>query len=153
MSNKIKIYLDNCCFNRPYDDQSQLLISLETQAKLRIQHDIKEGKLELVDSYILRYENSENPYIIRKDAIKDFLDKNGKYYVPAKLERVIKQNAMEIIHTGIKFKDACHIACAVYAGCDYLVTTDKRMLKYKSDKIEIIDPVRMIGILEDDENE
>ena len=29
---KLRIYLDNCCFNRPYDDQSQLRISLETQA-------------------------------------------------------------------------------------------------------------------------
>ena len=30
----LKVYLDNCCYNRPYDDQSQLRISLETQAKL-----------------------------------------------------------------------------------------------------------------------
>ena len=30
---KLRIYLDNCCFNRPYDDQSQLRISLETQAR------------------------------------------------------------------------------------------------------------------------
>ena len=27
---KMRIYLDNCCFNRPYDDQSQLRILLET---------------------------------------------------------------------------------------------------------------------------
>ena len=30
----MKIYLDNCCYNRPYDDQSYLSISLETQAKM-----------------------------------------------------------------------------------------------------------------------
>ncbi len=34
------IYLDNCCFNRPFDDQSQLRIKLETEAKIRIQDDI-----------------------------------------------------------------------------------------------------------------
>ena len=33
----MKIYLDNCCFNRPYDDQTQIRISLETQAKLYVQ--------------------------------------------------------------------------------------------------------------------
>ncbi len=38
----MRIYLDNCCFNRPYDDQSQLRISLETQAKLYVQNLIKE---------------------------------------------------------------------------------------------------------------
>ena len=35
---KYRIYLDNCCFNRPYYDQSQLKIYLETQAKLYIQN-------------------------------------------------------------------------------------------------------------------
>ncbi len=33
---RLKIYLDNCCYNRPYDDQSQLKVSLEAQAKLEI---------------------------------------------------------------------------------------------------------------------
>ena len=32
----MRVYLDNCVFNRPFDDQSQLLISLQTQAKLAI---------------------------------------------------------------------------------------------------------------------
>jgi len=40
----IKIYLDNCCYNRPYDDQTQLRIELETKAKLFIQQKITEHK-------------------------------------------------------------------------------------------------------------
>ena len=36
----MKICLDNCCFNRPFDDQKQLRINLETEAKLKIQEDI-----------------------------------------------------------------------------------------------------------------
>lgn len=40
----MKVYLDNCCFNRPYDDQSQIRISLETKAKLYVQDCIKRGK-------------------------------------------------------------------------------------------------------------
>ena len=32
----VKIYLDNCCYNRPYDDQSQMRIYLETQEKMPI---------------------------------------------------------------------------------------------------------------------
>lgn len=49
--------MDNCCFNRPYDDQSQLRISLETQAKLYIQDLIKNSKVELAASYMLLFEN------------------------------------------------------------------------------------------------
>lgn len=56
----MRIYLDNCCYNRPYDDQSQIRISLETQAKLYIQDMIKRGQLELVTSYVLEFENSNN---------------------------------------------------------------------------------------------
>lgn len=39
----MEIYLDNCCFNRPYDNQSFVQIELETQAKLYIQYQIKQG--------------------------------------------------------------------------------------------------------------
>jgi len=60
--NNMKIYLDNCCFNRPFDDQSQLRIRLESEAKLKIQEDIRAGIHELVWSYILDYENSRNPF-------------------------------------------------------------------------------------------
>ncbi|MFN0197095.1 MAG: PIN domain protein, partial [Planctomycetaceae bacterium] len=33
----MRIYLDNCCFNRPFDDQRQIRVRLETEAKLCIQ--------------------------------------------------------------------------------------------------------------------
>lgn len=63
---KKRIYLDNCCLNRPYDDQSQLRISLETQAKIYIQNLVKTGQLELATSYVLQYENSRNPFDLRR---------------------------------------------------------------------------------------
>ena len=52
----MKIYLDNCCFNRPYDDQTQIRISLETQAKLYIQDLVKRKQIDLVTSYVLWFE-------------------------------------------------------------------------------------------------
>ena len=60
--NKMKVYLDNCCFNRPFDEQIQIRISLETQAKLYVQEEIKKGNIQLVWSYILDYENFFNPF-------------------------------------------------------------------------------------------
>jgi len=50
---KYRIYLDNCCFNRPYDDQTQMKVYLETQAKLHVQSLVYEKKIELVWSFIL----------------------------------------------------------------------------------------------------
>ena len=74
----MKVYLDNCCYNRPYDDQSQLRISLETQAKLQIQSMIRNKEIELVSSYVLMYENSKNPHELRKRTIYDFVKENTK---------------------------------------------------------------------------
>ena len=31
--------------------------------------------------------------------------------------------------------DATHIACTISAGCDFLMTTDDRMLKYRDEMI------------------
>jgi len=63
------LYLDNCCFNRPFDDQSQIKIFIETQAKLYIQEKILQKKYKLAWSYILEYENHFNPFDYRKNII------------------------------------------------------------------------------------
>ena len=50
--------------------------------------------------------------------------------------------------TGIKDADAAHIACAIQANYDYFLTTDNRVLKYRDEKIEVINSVDFIKILE-----
>ena len=57
----MRIYLDNCCYNRPYDSQSEFKVSMETRAKLHIQEMIRNGRLELIGSYMLEFdEKSRN---------------------------------------------------------------------------------------------
>jgi hypothetical protein len=53
---KIKVYLDNCTYNRPFDDQEQIKIFLETEAKKHIQRYIVEKRMDLV----YYYEEQEN---------------------------------------------------------------------------------------------
>jgi hypothetical protein len=65
----MRVYLDNCCFNRPFDNQAGIRVKLETDAKLHVQLMIKEQKLELAWSYILDFENEANPFEERKDTI------------------------------------------------------------------------------------
>lgn len=43
---EMKIYLDNYCFNKSFDDQSQLRILLEAGTKLRIQENIRSSTFE-----------------------------------------------------------------------------------------------------------
>ena len=143
----MKVYLDNCCYNRPYDDQNYLSISLETQAKLLVQLLIKEKHLELASSFILDYENSCNPYMDRKAAIKNFLNDNVSDYVCSEKSAEVITKAEIVMATGVKMKDSCHIVCAEMMKCDYILRTDKGILKYKSDTLKLLNPIEFIDLL------
>ncbi len=143
----MKVYLDNCCYNRPYDDQNYLPIALEAQAKLYIQSLIKEKKLELASSFILDYENSCNPYSDRKNAVVQFLNDNVSDYIDGSYAEQVIEKAERIMALGVKMKDACHIVCAEMMDCDCLLTTDKRMLKYKSSSVKLLNPIEFIDCL------
>ena len=54
------------------------------------------------------------------------------------------------METGIKEKDAYHVACAIKAECNYFVTTDDRLLKFQSEKIKLVTPGEFIRRMEAD---
>ena len=66
----LRIHMDNCCFNRPFDGQGLLKVRLETQAKLGIQQSVLDGRLELAWSFVMEYENDENPFADRRNQIE-----------------------------------------------------------------------------------
>ena len=145
----MKVYLDNCSYNRPFDDQSQMRIFLETQAKLHIQKLIQDGCLILAISYVSRYENWNSPYSKNKITIAKFFE-NATIIVDIDKADVIEAKANEIMKYGVKSKDALHLACAIEAACDYFITTDDGILKkYKAGEIKVCSPVEFINILED----
>ena len=144
----MKIYLDNCCYNRPYDDQTQIRIHLETEAKLHIQDIIKNGELDLVTSYMLEYENGKNRFSHKRLAISDFMSTNESYYVGIERDEEARKIAEGIMETGVKGMDALHVACAILAGSDYFITTDDRLLKYQTEKIQIVTPGEFIRRME-----
>ncbi len=141
----LKLYLDNCCFNRPYDAQTSFRVRLETQAKLYIQEEIRQGKYELVTSYMLEYENSQNPDVMKHTAIRAFQRNHSAQYVPIERREELQEMIQKIMSYNISYKDATHTACAVFAGCDYLLTTDDRFQKrYKGSGIVILNPLDFV---------
>ena len=144
----MRIYLDNCCYNSPYDDQSQIRIYLETQAKLHIQELIKLRRVELVTSYMLEYENGKNRFMQKKRTIENFMNDNESYYVGNERDEMIAKMAEPIMRTGVKEKDAFHVACAIYAKCDYFITTDDRLLKFHTEQISLVTPGEFIRRME-----
>jgi predicted nucleic acid-binding protein len=139
---KLKIYLDNCCFNRPYDDQTQPKVVLETLAKLYIQELVMNRQIDLVWSYVLKYENSHNIVEAKRIAIAQW-EKLSVEFVNCSEALVLL--AHEIERKGIKAYDALHAACAITAKCDFFITVDRRMEKYKEDRIVICNPMDFIN--------
>ena len=139
----MRIYLDNCAFNRPFDDQVQIRIRLETEAKLYIQEKIRDGTLELAWSYILDYENLANPFDERRNTIQNWKAR-ASIDVDANLEILIKANFLREI--GLRNKDALHVACSVAAKCDYFITTDDTILRktVNLEEVKVIDPLNFI---------
>jgi len=137
----MRIYLDNCCYNRPFDDFSQEAVKLEAEAVLYIQTCIKRGKYDLVWSSMAEYENNHNPY---KDRKKAALKMKEMAAVNCLLTKEIIESAKPLLNLGIKPKDAYHIACAVYAKCEYFITTDKKLLKTRFPDIKTINPFDFI---------
>ena len=142
----LKLYLDNCCFNRPYDDQTQLRINLETQAKLFIQQQILEGRYELEWSFILEYENAQNPFPDKRNAIAEW--KNIAVETILASDDIITY-ANGLSRKGIKPKDALNIACAVFSKCDYFITTDRKLLNTHLDDLRILDPINFVSEMEE----
>lgn len=122
----LKLYLDNCCFNRPYDDQEHISIKLETEAKLSIQMKIKDGYADLCWSYILDFENENNPFIERKNEIMKW-KKLAINDIDETPEIINLMNRIMIV--GIKALDALHISCAIASDCDFFITVDKGILR------------------------
>lgn len=61
-----RVYLDTSIYNRPFDDQTQPKIFLETQAIILILQMVEARLIELVNSSVLEYENSRNPFVVNK---------------------------------------------------------------------------------------
>jgi len=139
--NKPKVYLDNCCYGRPFDDLSQERIRDEAAAKRYIQALVKYGSVELHTSFMSLHEIKEIPFEDNREHILGFVNECSSLHIDNEMENEVIPLAEEIMESGIKRKDATHIACAIIMGSDYFITTDKRVLNYKTDKIKIINPI------------
>lgn len=139
------LYLDNCCFNRPFDDQLHFRINLETQAKLFVQQEILNGRFQLLWSYVLEHENNRNPFVTRRDSIIRWKE--------IAINNVIESSSIltfteELMQKGVKLYDALHIACANEAQCDYFLTVDKGLLNKSIGGVKIRNPIDFVRQLE-----
>jgi predicted nucleic acid-binding protein len=126
MSKNYRIYLDVCCLNRPFDQQSQARIRLETEAILEIINYCQAGTWMLITSNVLDAEISQTP---NKERIKNV----KKILSIAKIKVLsgdwLQQRASQLQKLGFTSYDAAHLASAERASSDIFLTTDDRLVR------------------------
>ena len=122
----MRLYLDMCVYNRPFDDQSDLRVKLETVACQMIFEKIQKNEVDLVWSFMLEFENELNPFTERQSEINLLSRLAGQVVEPS---QDILVKAEDVEQCGIKGNDAVHLACAQISDCGYFVTCDDRIIQ------------------------
>jgi hypothetical protein len=140
----MRVYLDNCCYNRPFDEQAQLRVVLETLAKLNIQQQMRDGVLEYVWSSVLDFEIGKSRFLDRSLQIMPWA--KGAV-INVQIDDSIRFRAKEFEANGLKAMDALHVACAEAAECDWFFTTDRGILKKARNltSMRVANPVEFFG--------
>jgi len=142
----MKIYLDTCCYGRPYDDQSQEKILQQSKAILKIRGWCLKNGHTILGSVALEDEIGEITDIGKYNDILSFYRQSvtdTAYYVEAAF------NHVEILTQNVKIRtyDKLHLSFAVAAGADYLLTTDEPFEKAcakLSLSVRVVNPLKFI---------
>ncbi|HEX5102538.1 MAG TPA: PIN domain-containing protein [Pirellulaceae bacterium] len=122
----MRIYLDNCCLNRPFDDCTQVRIALEAEAVSAILRLCESGAWTLIGSDALDFEAGQAPLGPRKAWLEEVLLGAGEF-VPMSADIVAR--ATELETRGLKNIDAIHVASAEAVQADIFCTCDDRLLR------------------------
>jgi len=141
----MKIYMDNCCIQRPLDTKDQLRIVLEADAVLGLIEFCKSGKAALVSSDVLRFEVTRCQNAVRRDFAGDVLQMAS---VDVSITDAILRRALDLQGQSLKPLDALHLASAEAAQAHYFCTCDDEVLSkgmsQTISKVKIVSPVDLV---------
>ncbi len=123
----MRIYLDCCSIQRPFDDKSQPRIAIEAEAVLVILALCESEHLQLVSSEALLFEIGRIPDQARKDDAVAILKRIAKEIIELTPEHEVLARRLEA--SGLKPLDALHLAFASASRVDYFCTCDDKLLK------------------------
>jgi predicted nucleic acid-binding protein len=141
----LKLYLDNCCYNRPFDDLRQEKNNLEAQAIKLIIDKYWKDEFEIYTSDALVIEMNNIKDQIKKAKVLEVYNKLNLINIPFS-NNIIKR-ASELRQYNIKNMDSLHIAYAESSNIDYFITTDKLLINASSRanlNVKVINPISFI---------
>lgn len=120
------MYLDICCFKRPFDDATVDRVRREAEAVAAILDEVQAGGIQLVRSPAHDIENERNPREDRRLATRLWLE-TAVLRVAATQDATDRASALASL--GFSPLDALHLAFAEQSSARWFATTDDRLLK------------------------
>ena len=151
----MKLYLDNCCYNRPYDDQTQEKVHMEGEAILTIINICKQNNDEIIGSPALDLEIDQLSDIEKKEKVKYFYDQTITTKVNY-TEKIFNRAQELAEQTNIRTLDRFHLSFAESSDADILLTTDIKFEKACSKinlQIKVINPLKYLLEVIENEND
>ncbi|NBD15677.1 MAG: PIN domain-containing protein [Cyanobacteria bacterium] len=121
-----KIYLDACCFNRPFDDLRQTRIYLEAEAVMIILQECELGQWQLINSTALKAELNQIRDLEKLQALQKILEIAT---IQVTHNNQLYQRAFQFQEMGFRAYDAFHLASAESSKADVFLSTDDRLIK------------------------
>ena len=126
----MKVYLDNCCYNRLLDDRRYSKIYYERNSVMLILKMAENSEIELLGSEMLMKEMEDTSDTYKRSVLQMVYSLCSE---ETRVDNRILNRAEAIRNTSnIKYKDSIHLACAEEAGADVLLTTDDKFRKNAS---------------------
>jgi predicted nucleic acid-binding protein len=120
------IYLDVCCLNRPFDDQNQERIRLESEAVLLILERCEQRDWKLVGSEAIAFEVRRIADGERRQRVTSLA---SVATTRVRVAGEVEARALDLEKMGFAALDALHIACAEAASATVLLTTDDSFVR------------------------
>ena len=135
----LKIYLDTCCLNRPFNDQTQARIRRETEAIQTLLKYCFTRQWLWITSDVLIFEVNNTPNQIQRDYMRTQLNRAHQNVSIGAIENT---RGEELEALGFKWFDALHLACAESSNADVFLTTDDRLLR-RANRVSALLQVRV----------
>jgi predicted nucleic acid-binding protein len=122
----MRIYLDNCCLQRPLDDQTHPRVRVETEALFVVLVAVQAGHLNLLGSEALDYELGRIPDPVRRADVQAVLALSKEHLAVTDEVELLAQDFEQL---GVRALDALHLALASFYKADFFVTCDDPLFR------------------------
>jgi hypothetical protein len=142
----MRLYFDCCCYNRPFDDQSQQRVHDESEAILSLMNRCIAVRGTILGSAVLRLEIDSIGDTVKREKVRHLyraVNEDVGY------TSMVRQRAEEICqHSAIHEMDALHISSAEMGRTDVFLTTDARLIRSCrsiSLRVRVMNPVSYLA--------